>query len=120
MTKKHLDPTTIRPELLTEWQEKCAAMKRASDTFAESNAAYHALTASPVHSVAGMSVEDRIRAFAQEDRIRAFAQWDEERIQRTAQRVAARDEATARYLDWHEAQRAFFAVCDQIQHEAAR
>ena len=111
MTKKHLDPTTIRPELLTEWQEKCAAMKRASDTFAESNAAYHALTASPVHSVAGMSVEDRIRA---------FAQWDEERIQRTAQRVAARDEATARYLDWQEAQRAFFAVCDQIQHEAAR
>ena len=109
MTKKLLDPTTIRPELLTEWQEKCAAMKAASDRFSAANAAYYALTGNPAPSVAGLSRDEAALVYAQSNA---------ERTQRIMQRVTAYEEATARYLDWQDAQRAFFTVCDHIQQEA--
>jgi len=109
MTKRLLAPTAIRPELLAEYRAAAATMKAASDRFIEANAAYHALLEKPSLSVIGMGIEERKHA---------FEQFQADHAQRLERRIVARADADARYLDWQDAQRAFFAVCDHIQQEA--
>lgn len=107
--KKQLDPTNIRPELFDEYRAAAAMMKSASDAFQAANRAYHALTVNPSLSLVGMGVNDRYHA---------FEQFQDDHRQRVERRIAAKDAATARYLEWQEAKRTFFAVCDQMQEEA--
>ena len=110
--KKLLDPTTIHPELLMNYRASAATMKSVADAFFAANDAYYAIcaTVNKIPSVAGFDRTEAARVYAENEAKRAAI---------IEQCATAKATAERRYLDWQEARRMFFALCDQIQAEAA-